>query len=179
MLLVGILAERFTIYYIPFLSIIISIDIISLLKSEYKWRIGVYVLLFLLQIIFVLRQFDYIYQRSGNNVENSAQILSKIEDKDSRVLVPYELLFNGLETHNLASFKGFEYYEVRIKHKLTQEEFFNRALELNIKYVVLPGDIKRFKYNTIKCLWDRNIEQNNLYETFYKDNSVLILKAIE
>jgi hypothetical protein len=175
----GQIAERFLIYFFPFFSIIIAISIVRLFDTKANTLKAIYSLFLILHFVFVIKMFLFIYQRSNDYPSMHDSILAKIPDKKGLVLAPYEFVFNGLENYNLASYKGFEYYEVRIKRHLTQDEFFSRADSLGVKYVVISESVIQYKDRSIPCLNGGIIKKNPYYMEFYRDDSTLILKKVQ
>ena len=160
------IAERYLIYFFPFMAIIIAIDIIRMKEKSAYIRKWLYAVLLILQLIFVTKMFVGIFQKNNNHTKISKGMLSEIPDKTALTLVPYTFIFNELENYNLASFKAFEYYQVSVKHPLTQQEFFTRAATLNIKYIVVP--LKGLKYTDtgLPCLDSGAIDKNEYYTEY-------------
>lgn len=172
------IAERYLLYYYPFFAIIIAIDVVRLFSEKANVRKVLYMVLFVLQVGFVGKMFADIVERNEFTIRSYDETLAKIPDTKSRILVPYEMFFNGLDTYNLVSYKGFEYYQVRINHKLTQQEFFERAAMFNIKFIVVPESVLISNDQSIPCLNNGIIEQNPYYKEFYRDDKTLILERI-
>jgi hypothetical protein len=174
----GQIAERFLIYFFPFFALIIAISIVRLMNYKKIVLKTLLIIVFILQLGFTGKMFSFIYCSRNDFSSNHNAIFSRISDKKALILTPYEFIYNGLDTHNLASFKGFEYFESLKKHHLTQTEFFNRADSLKIKYIVFPKDIGRFHYFTIPCFNTMKIEKNPYYSEYYSDQHAIILKSI-
>jgi hypothetical protein len=173
----GQIAERFLIYFFPFFALIIALSVVRLMNDK-KIALKIFlILLFVLQLGFTSKMFSFIIRSRNDFRTNHSEIFSKISEKKALVLVPYELVYNGLETYNLASFKGFEYFEALKKHHLTQTEFFSRADSLKIKYIVFPSDKGRFHYFTIPCFNNKEIEKNPYYSKYYCGQQAIILKS--
>lgn len=174
----GQIAERFLIYLFPFMAIIITIDLKLISGKKALLRKSFYILFLLLQVAFVTKMFVGIFQKNNNHTEISKNILARIPDHNALTLVPYTLVFNGMEDYNLASFKGFEYYQVKMKHTLTQEEVFERAGSLNIKYIILPLKGSKNMDTGLPCLESGIIELNSYYREFARDKRCVYLVRI-
>jgi hypothetical protein len=172
----GQIAERFLMYIFPFMALIIAIGVMNIKNKTANFRKSMYIILLLLQIGFVTKMFVHIFQKNDNYIEVNKSTLSRIPDKNALTLVPYTLIFNGLEEYKLASFKGFEYYQVRVKHKLSQQEFFERALALNIKYIVVPLKEAKNMDTGLPCLESGNLEKNVYYKEFWRDQRCILLE---
>lgn len=174
----GQIAERFLIYFFPFIALIIAIDVSAIKAKKAFFRKSLYIVFLLLQIVFVTRMFVGIFQKNDDHTEISKNILSRIPDKNALTLVPYTLVFNGLGDYNLASFKAFEYYEVRVKHTLSQLEVFERATVLNIKYIIVPVKGTRNMETGLPCLETGSILTNTYYREFSRDIRCIYLVRI-
>lgn len=174
----GQIAERFLIYFFPFMALIIAIDLARVKSRTAIFRKSLYILLLLLQVGFVTKMFVGIFKKNADHTEISKNILGRIPDKKALTLVPYTLIFNGLEDYNLASFKGFEYYQVKVKHTLTQQELFGRAKALNIKYIVVPQNGAKNMDTGLPCIEEGHIGVNTYYKEFARDNRCIYLVRI-
>lgn len=172
------IAERYLLYYYPFFAIIIAIDVVRLINEKANVRKVLYIMLFVLQVGFVGKMFSDIIEKNKFTIQYYDATLAKIPDTKSRILVPHEMFFNGLAKYNLVSYKGFEYYQVRINHKLTQAEFFERAAMFSINFIVVPESVLISNDKSVPCLNNGIIEQNPYYKEFYRDDKTLILKRI-
>lgn len=134
------IAERYLIYLFPYMVIISSLTINFLMNTNNKYFVKfIFVLLFFLQLVTLTISFEDIFKRNAPHVEITSEIMSHIPT-DKRVLAPYSFVYNSLESYKLVSFKAFEYYRVYNGGKLTQDEAYDRAIELNIEYIILPLD---------------------------------------
>jgi hypothetical protein len=169
------IAERYLIYYYPFFAIIIAIDIVKIWSEKKYIRKTIYMILLVLQIGCVVNVFGYIIKENKYTIPYYDATLARIPDKKALILVPYEMFFNGLGNYNLASYKGFEYYQVKLKRNLTREEFFKRASSFGIKYIVIPERVLDKVDESIPCLNSNIIEENIYYNEFYSDDKTIIL----
>ena len=174
----GQIAERFLIYLFPFMAIIIAIDLVGIKNKISGIKKSFYLIFLILQIVFVSKMFMGIFQRNNDYTEISKNVLARIPDKNALTLIPYTLIFNGLNEYNLASYKGFEYYQVSVKHPLTQQEFFKRAATLNIKYIVVPVNGSRSMSTGLQCIETGAVEINPYYREFARANGCIYLVRI-
>ena len=170
------IAERFLIYHLPFMSIIISIGILRLLD---KWRGGLavtYLILLLAQVVFFTKMAVDIFKRNDSYIAKHESLFSKIPDKTQLILVPYQFVFNALDSCKLATFKGFEYYEKGVDRVLTQQEVFARADSMGIKYIIVPRDGLRYESTSMECFEGKPLEHSTAYMLIYKDENAAILE---
>ncbi len=173
------IAERYLIYLLPFMAIIISIGIHRLFE---KWRSGlgvIYLLLVIAHISFFAVMAIDIFKRNDNYQLKHEAVFSRIPDRTQKILVPYQFVFDGLDNYNLAVYKGFEYHESAIGRKLTQQEFFSRADSLGIRYIVFPKDDLNNEKTSLSCIDGKEIEPSLFYTFFYQDSNALILEHIK
>lgn len=170
------IAERYLLYYYPFFAIVIAIDLVKILNEKARIRKILYMLLLALQIVCIGKVFEYIIKENKYTITYNNATLAKIPDKQALILVPYEMFFNGLHNYNLASYKGFEYYQVKLNHNLTQKELFDRAAAFKIKYIVIPERVLDNVDNSLPCLNHGIIEKNNHYKELYRDDKTIILE---
>ncbi len=170
------IAERFLIYLFPFMALIISFELTHIVKKAMPVRKTIYMLLLLLQVILVAKMFVGIFQKNGPQVQVTHEIMSHIHDKNARTLVPYTMIYNALDEYNLVSYKAFEYYQVQVKHELSQKEFFSRANNLKIQNIVVP--LKKLKNSDtgLTCIASGTITDTTYYAPFYHDDRCIILK---
>lgn len=169
------IAERFLIYLFPFMALIISIELKRIMTKSLPLRKLFYILVLLLQLVFVTKMFGVIFQESSDQPQISKSILSNIHDKNALTLVPYTMIFNGLDEYNLASYKAFEYYQVMVKHKLSQPEFFSRAYSLDIQNIIIPSSSLKNSDTGLPCLESGIIEDSSFYTEFYRDERCILL----
>ncbi len=170
------IAERFLLLFLPYMIIIIAVAISRLKTQKKVFLKGLIVVLFAINIIGLAIVFADTFSRNKNFVEEHERIMSKIPDVDAQVLVNYAFIFNELENRNLVSYKTFEYHQVRINRKLSQQEFFAKSDSLQIGYIVVPPDMTAGNDNRFAFLCDGVIDENPLYAVWYEDSDYLILK---
>ena len=175
----GQIAERFLIYFFPFMALIIALDVEAVKGKTALFRKSVYIILVMAQIAFVTKMFVGIFRRNADHIEINKNILARIPEKNVLILVPYTLVFNGLDEYKLASFKAFEYYQKSLKHNLTQQELFLRAIALNIKYIVVPLKGAEDMETGLPCLEDHDVGVNAYYKEFWRDKRCVLLERIE
>ena len=171
----GQIAERFLIYLFPFMAIIIAIDVVLMMNKTAYFRKSLYIIFLLLQVAFVAKMFVGIFQKNNDHTEISKNILAGIPEKNALTLVPYTLIYNGLDEYKLASYKGFEYYQVSVKHTVTQKELFERAKALNIKFIVVPLKGSVNMDTGLPCLEDSSIVDTSCYREFLRANNCIYL----
>jgi hypothetical protein len=90
-------------------------------------------------------------------------------------LVDYPLVFNGLESHKLITFKLFEYLEVTHKKKFDATSFTRKCHALGIAYIVLPSAAESIENTNYSVLFEGLTEIPH-YFRWKETNGYLILK---
>lgn len=169
-------AERYLLYYYPFMALIIAIALDSLLSSTKKlYAIKIfYILLFGAQLFFVGMQLADTYKNNADFPKIYHEVLSKIPDKDPKILGPDQLVFNEIENHRLLSYHAWKYYQERFPEMLDQTAILKRAVDLHVDYIVLDYFITHdasYSYFTNGVIYD-----NPYYEKFATKDDFIILK---
>jgi hypothetical protein len=172
------IAERYMIYYLPYLAIIIAVFLQKVRDENKSWLQAASVIILFLHLFTAGLMFQDIFSRQKAYVAQHAEILSRIPDTSDTVLVSYRFVFNEIENRPLATFKGFEYAQVKSGRKLTPEEFFLRAKALNIAYIVIPDEIIRGDDSRFPFMIGGEIGKNPFYEEYFRDDHCLILKRL-
>jgi len=173
------IAEIYWIYYLPFMAIVIAVTIIKL-KEQSSTLVKIVVLLILmLQAVSVGMMYNFIFSKNGIHVEQHHRLMAQIDEPDALVLVPYRFVFNELEDRNLATFKGFEYHQVEIGKKLSEEEFLQRAKTLNIKYIIVSPEFIDGRSTLFPWMIKNTMDELPLYKPIYQDAGYIILALRE
>lgn len=157
------------------MSLIISYGLVNLIREK-KFQLKIlFTILLILKIMTVSIKFVDIINKNSPHLKITEDIFSNIPDKQSLILVPYNMVFNALDKYPLASFKAFEYKEVAQGHAFAEDELFKRADTLNIKSIVIPLPGFKNTNTGISCLDDGDIADTSLYHQHHKGENCLIL----
>lgn len=170
------IAERYLIYFFPLFGIIFAVSVVDLFEQKKVWAKTLIFLIIVLQFAFTAKMFVEIFDKNQNAVAKHHKILQHIPNHKDLTLVPYEFVFNELETRNLTVYKGFEYYQ-KLHGTFTQKTFFERADKLGIKFIVLDDIILEQKDKTFPIFAHGKISENQYYKVFYQDSNALILES--
>jgi 4-amino-4-deoxy-L-arabinose transferase-like glycosyltransferase len=171
------IAERYLIYYLPYMAIIVAVMIFDLRSDTKNYKQGIVIVLLFFQMICVGIGFYDIFDQNDNYVDQHEQILARIPEKSAPVLVSYRFIFNALEDRQLVTYKSFEYHQVELGRKLGQEEFLARASQLGIKYIVVPGEMLSGSDSRFPFLMDGEIDINPYYESYFAGPDYRIFKS--
>jgi hypothetical protein len=136
------IAERYLIYYLPFMAITISIGITNLKNSGRSYLYFIYSLVFVLNLISVGKQFHEVFSLNQKHVKKHKEILNKIPDKEFRIFAPWRFIYNEIGNYNLMSYQALQYYQDNQKQKFTRNECINILKnKFRVKYVILDNSI--------------------------------------
>ncbi len=139
----GFIAQRYLIYYMPFMAFIIAFSVhyhLTRPSKAFKWII---VVLVVLQTGFLVKYFNWVYHVNYNHDMVHARVLEAVPEK-GKTLAPWEFIYNGIPNYQLYSYKNVEYYRMR---KLTVEEFSEVLEKLNVDHIIFSkelGDLVQF-----------------------------------
>lgn len=173
------IAERYVIYYYPFMAIIISIGIVRLLEKNSFLLKVMFVTVFVAQIVFYTIMTVDIFKRNADYVSIHKELESRILDKTQSILVPYQFVFNMIEDCHLVTFKGFEYYEKKIGRDMSQQEVFARADSMRIHYIIIPNKGLSYENTSLNAFDGKRFEPSNIYKVLYVDNYATILERVK
>jgi hypothetical protein len=173
------IAERYLIYLIPFLCILIAHSITApLTEKAFSFKI-VYTLLLLFQLgTFVAMAVDIFSKNQDYNALHE-QILKHIPVKNATVLAPYQFIFEAIPGQNMVSFKRIEYEQALNHHELNQEEIFARAMAYHVNYVIIPRKGLICENASLNAFDQHPILPDSLYHEIYSDQFAVILQRTE
>lgn len=175
-LLVFTKSPHYLLYYYPYMAIITAIGIIRSIEQKKRFLMVVYAAGFVLQFYHLHYQFLKIFNRNGDFVEKHRRALSHIPDQNARIMVPYEYIYNTLTEYDLINFSGISYYQADLGHDMSQGEFFKRAIDLNVKYIVLD---KEFYENEKVWMPNNLLKENDWYKKILEKEDFYLLEVIE
>ena len=169
------IAERFLIYYFPFMALIVAITLISLLNSTgHHFAKALFVILIFAQFGFSAYRFGDIFGLNADYPVMHREVLAAIPDEDPKVLAPDEFVFNEIENYRLLSYHALKYYQEMANENYGQEVILKRAADLGADYIVLDQSIMTDTH----YLWftDGEIFENPFYQNFKNVGDYILLK---
>lgn len=168
------IAERYTIYYSPFMAMIIAFALVELYNEKRLVLKSVMILLFVIQIFLSGLFFYKIISKRDNYVNQHHELISHIPDTSKRVMVPYEFIFNEIDKINFISNKTLEYYTVNFPTEQWQDLFIPKCRKLNIRYLVLEKDPNNSPW--FPWLPNGQIKPSEFYKVIYRDQHYIIVE---
>ncbi len=171
------IAERFLIYYYPFMALIVAVAIISIYENVNKYfaKIG-FVLLTVCHFFLVGYSFMQIFKQQENSPAIHHEISELIGDPYAKVLAPDKFIINEIEKRPILSYHVWEYYEDISGSKLDQEKALMIASNLGTKYIILDNYIM----NDEDKPWFKNgiIKVNPYFKKMMTFKNYIILKRL-
>lgn len=167
----GFIAQRYLIYYFPFMAFIIAFSVhyhLTRPSKAFKWIV---VVLLVLQTAFLAKYFKWVYSVNYNHAMVHSRILDAVPE-NARVLAPWEFIYNGIPNYQLYSYKNVEYYRMR---KLSVEEFSEVVNKLRVDHIILSRDI----YNLVQ-LDHKNVSKDGIFNyvpVFHNSGFVVLRKT--
>lgn len=167
-------SPRYLVYLMPFMVLITALVLHSLMLNQKSILKGVFLLVFAAHVTFAAMAFIKISKRNREYVMTHNELLSSI-DENKKVLGPWEIIYNGIQTHQIHSFKTYEYIEDQEKRKLSQSELLGLAYHrFGMDYIIV--DKKRKESDTLGWFRDWIINENEYYFEVYRSDDYLVLK---
>ena len=170
------IAERFMIYYYPFMALIVAVSINSLLtesgKPFYKFF---FVMAIVAQLVLVGVRFQDIFRQNDNYPAIHSELSKQINDPGAKVLAPDRFIFNEIERRPILSYHVWEYYEDINDTKLTQLSALKLASELGAEYIILDEEMLSDMRPYFK---EGVVNPNPYFGIFKKYDTYLILKRL-
>ncbi|MEM7109258.1 MAG: hypothetical protein AAF519_13615, partial [Bacteroidota bacterium] len=167
-------SPRYLVYLMPFMVLIVVLVIHNLSANKRTVLKALFVLFLAAHFIFATTALISILKRNRDYVNIHSQLLSSIP-RDQKVLGPWEMIYNGIKSHELHSFKTYEYIEDQEKRKLSQLQLLELAADkFQMDYIIL--DEKRKTSKEFEWFKNWRIEDNPHYRIEHQFENYLILK---
>lgn len=168
------IAERYLIYYLPMMALIITFSMINLFKEKRLIMLTFSVLILAAQMIVLSGHWYKIMQRNSNFTSDNHLVSNSIPDDCKLILAPYSYIFNEIESHPLLTYHSLEYYEVKHQKKLSGHEAVERCLNLGVDCIIVDKGLIRDKE---KYRWFESIidGHDSDFKVFRNINGYLIL----
>lgn len=167
------LAERYILFYYGPMATITALGFYYILESA-PWKNALIILAIITHLAMSVMMIIDIERRSKDFPTLHAEILSHIEDKDSKIVVPYEMIYDELPNRDLYVYKTYEYLQEEMPDKtMSQTQLFKKADELGMDYIVINENLAEDKG---RWFYNWQIDRNEYFEVFYQDDKSLILK---
>ncbi|MEI6060966.1 MAG: hypothetical protein WCR72_09670 [Bacteroidota bacterium] len=171
------IAERFMIYYYPFMAMIAALSIISIKNEPKKYFIKAFIALVLvMQLALVVVRFQDIFRQNADYPAIHHALSEQINDPGTKVLAPDRFVFNEIETRPVLSYHVWEYHEDIYNVKLNQLSALKLASDLGAKYIILDED--KLAADD-PCFANGIIKPNPYFVILKKYDSYLILKKAD
>jgi len=171
------IAERYLIYYLPMMALIITISISHLLKQKrYNW-LALSSFILLLQFGLVLKHWSSIMKENSGFTAIHQEIGSLLPGSHPKVLAPYPYIFNEISKASILTYHSLEYFEVIQNKKLSGSDALIRCKELGIDYIIVA---KGLENDREKIRWfEPALLGNDLnYKVFKSYKGYTILSAM-
>jgi len=171
------IAERFLIYYYPFMALIVAIAIISTFENVKKYHLKLgFVLFTLCHLIFVGYSFKKIFDKQENSVKIHRELSEQLRDPHAKVLAPDKFIFNEIENRPILSYHIWEYYEDLTSSKIDQKKALMIAYNLGAKYIIIDNEL--IKDDGKPWFKDGKIRDNSYFKKKMDYKNYIILERL-
>ncbi len=136
------IAERYLIYYLPLMAIIIAVSIRNLVNEKRVILLSVTAVLFILQLAVLSKHCYSIFQKNYNFTSIHAEIGEMLPPETQKILAPYHYIFNEMGKKSILTYHSLEYYEVINNKKLDSSEALIRCKDLGIDCILLDKNLR-------------------------------------
>lgn len=170
-LLGGFICEKYLIYYLPFMVFIIAFTIHHYWVHKSKLFSTIAVAIFVVHMVTIILRFNLVFKVNYNHIKTHSEVLSYIPE-NTRVLAPWKFIYNGIESHDIVSYKNIEYFN---HHKVSTYELENIVKKLHVEYIIVSVEF----YNLVNVSKESITNQGvRNFLPIYSNNDFLILKKI-
>ncbi|MCX6271178.1 MAG: hypothetical protein NTU44_08165 [Bacteroidetes bacterium] len=172
------IAERYLIYYFPFMAVIVSVSLLRSDNRSFRYLQYVFVLLIVMNLFSVGKQFGFVFRENEDSSRTHAEILSKLPDKQGVIFAPWKFIFNEIGKHDFVSYQALQYYQDD-RPKMDQASV-TRLLQENyhVRYLILDRDITRDEPNDYDWFRGGPAKENTLLRPVYQDSQYQILEIL-
>ena len=165
----GYLAEKYLIYYLPFIVIVISIGISQAIIRKKVWVSMLFVFVLAFHVYANTQMFKYQYRVNFDHKKEHNQIAINIPEGVS-VLAPWEFIFNEIDSYKIYSYKNIEYYNFK---KVTHEQLAELLDTLDIEYFIVTDRLPNYAQVNLNELKKDGFDN---YANVFSNKKYLILK---
>ena len=166
-------APRYLMFHVPFMALVIAYTIKNIAEQDKAWaKISILVLL-LAQVVFLMVGAAHILRKNNPHASKHEEVLSHIPQGAS-LIGPWELIYNGLENHQIYSYRSYEYLEEKMPVPFTQEQVSAKIDSMQIEYIVIDEDMKT--NDVYHWFPDWEISEKIPFKEYYRGEDYLILK---
>lgn len=166
-------AARYLMFHLPFMAMIIAYAWREIAKSGKVFQSYLLLALAICQFALFSRTAWQITSYNAPQSQIHQEIMSHIP-KASKVIGPWELIYNEISNYEIYTFKSYEYLEEKMPKPFTQIQLTQKIASLGIEYIILDINMKEDKVNHWFKNWE--VDPQNIYQEYYKNNNYLILK---
>lgn len=165
---------RYLVYLMPYMIVLSALVINSVKEDTHAIIKALLIFCFTAEIVFAGLAFTKVFSSKRDHARVHAELLAEV-DQNSRILGPWEMIYNEIDHHAIFSYKTYEYIEDQEKRKLSQLELLEMAsATFDIDYIIVDEKRKISKDFPWFKNWD--IEENPYYGKLKAFDGYLILK---
>jgi hypothetical protein len=171
------IAERYLIYYLPFMALIIGHSILYHLHRKHYHIQIVFIILVIVQLVITGKHWASIMSKNNDFTRINHELSMMIPSGENKILAPYHFIFNEIGRGDILTYHTIEYFEVKEIRKLSCQEALERCRHMNIRYIIVD---KCLEQDEAKYRWFEDaIRGTDLnYRKFMDHEGFLILERL-
>jgi hypothetical protein len=131
-------AERYLLYHLPYIAIIIAFSIQKIIEKRKVWLSGLFILLFMFQVFNLYASFKMVFRNNYNHSKVNHEIISHVP-LGNRVLAPWDFVYNEIGNYQILSYKNIEYFNFK---KVDSVELKSIIDTLNVNYIIVSRELE-------------------------------------
>jgi hypothetical protein len=165
----GYVAERFLIYHFPYMAIIIALAVTQIINERRKYLALTFLLVLVFQISGIVSSFKMVFRNNYNHNKVHHEVISHIP-QGSKVLAPWNFIYNEIGNYQIYSEKNIEYYNYQKVDSVELKSIINK---LNSDYIIASDlilGLTQVDFDSVKVKGLFN------YSPIYTESNYAVLK---
>jgi hypothetical protein len=130
------IAERYLLYYLPMMALLIALSVLYFLKQRQFIRLTLVSFVLLLQIGLTAKHWLSIMDENSDFITANKELSNSIPAESERILAPYSYIYNEISDKTL-TYHTLEYFEVLQRKKFTGAEASAYCAQLEIDHIII------------------------------------------
>jgi hypothetical protein len=168
------IAERYLIYYLPLMAIVIGLGINNLIEQRKPVWLGIFAILLLAQLGVVAKHCVEIIKKNDDFTAFHAEVAKNLPPDSKKLMAPYRFIFNEIDHQPLLTYHSLEYSEVKQNQKFTGGQALlyckNKGIDCIIIDKGLENDREKYRWFVTAVKG-----QDSLYRVYRVVNGYTIL----
>jgi len=135
------IAERYIIYYLPMMALIIAISVRQIIHRKQIAKLTFLVLIFVIQLGFLSKYWVEIMNMNSDFPATNHELSGYIPEGNHKLLAPYHYIYNEMGRNPLLTYQSLEKYEMAMHKLLSGHQALLRCKKLGVEYIIVDKDL--------------------------------------